>query len=315
LEPWEQVIRLRGAEHNYTEERVIRTWGRRRRKLIEPLLPFATSVDIYLKGRGLPSFYAVKLGDLTFVLGLSGWTEQSWTDTGSFDLLGDAAPVDTDLVAQVRQHLAAHFHASPRELAVALGHKPETLWRACEQLCRHGQAIFDVESRDFRHRELFEQPVDVAKMFPPDERLERAKALLANNAVPFARCEPQETRKTKKLKTPDGPVTREVVYRDWRVSGNVGMDKTEIVVGDSGRIIFGTCTCAFFQSHLLGKGPCEHMIALFRASADGRKDLPTSIPAAAVPPAPPKKEVDEVEAEASAEDFDTDEQDENNEGR
>ena len=47
------------------------TWGRRRLNLIEPLLPFATSVDIYLKGRGLPSFYAVKLPDMTFVLGLS----------------------------------------------------------------------------------------------------------------------------------------------------------------------------------------------------------------------------------------------------
>ena len=123
---------------------------------------------------------------------------------------------------------------------------------------------------------LFEQPVDEAKLFPPDERLERAKALLARNAVPFARCEPQETRKTKKLKTPDGPITREIVYRDWRVTGNVATEKTEIVVGDSGRIIFGTCSCAFFQDNLLGKGPCEHMIALFKASADGRKDLPTS---------------------------------------
>src|SRR6185436_4357169 len=117
-----------------------------------------------------------------------------------------------------------------------------------------GRAIFDVESRHFRHRELFEQPIDEAKMFPPDERLERAKVLLANRAVSLAQCEPQETRKTKKLKTPDGPVTREVVYRDWRVGGNVGPEKTEIVVGDSGRIIFGTCSCAFFQDHLMGKG-------------------------------------------------------------
>jgi hypothetical protein len=56
----------------------------------------------------------------------------------------------------------------------------------------------------------------------------------------------------------------------------VATEKTEIVVGDSGRIIFGTCSCAFFQDNLLGKGPCEHMLALFKASADGRKDLPTS---------------------------------------
>jgi hypothetical protein len=308
LEPWEQVIRLRGAEHNYTEPRTIRTWGRRRLSLIEPLLPFATSVDIYLKGRGLPSFYVVKLPDLTFVLGLSGWTEQNWTSTGSFDLLSDTMTAGDELIDPVRQLLSNSFHATPRQIAVTLGLQPDAVWRACERLCRQGRAVFDVKSRGFRHRELFEQPVDEARMFPPDERLERARALLARNAVPFARCEPQETRKTKKLKTPDGPITREIVYRDWRVAGNVGSDKTEIVVGDAGRIIFGTCSCAFFQENLLGKGPCEHMIALFRTSADGRKDLPTSQPASNEAATKPQKGENE-------ENFDEHESDENNEAR
>jgi hypothetical protein len=91
-------------------------------------------------------------------------------------------------------------------------------------------------------------------------------------------CEPQETRKIRKLKTPEGPVSREIVYRDWRVRGAVAdQDKTEIVVADTGRIIFGECGCAFFQDSMLAKGPCEHMIALFQASADSRKDLPTSV--------------------------------------
>jgi hypothetical protein len=272
-------------------------------------------VDIYLKGRGLPSFYAVKLPDMTFVLGLSGWTEQRWTDTGSFDLLGDAASVSSDLTKQVHELLSRSFHASANDLGRTLNQSPDIIWRACERLCRQGRAIFDVESRDFRHRELFEQPADEARLFPPDERLERAKALLASNAVPFASCEPQETRKTKKLKTPDGPVTREVVYRDWRVSGNVGPEKTDIVVGDSGRIIFGTCSCAFFQDHLLGKGPCEHMIALFRASADGRKDLPTSTPALSIPAPAPKTEADNKDAGEIEEEFDENESDKNNEGR
>ena len=38
LEPWEQRIPLRGAEHGYAEPRVIRTWGRRRLSLLEPIL-------------------------------------------------------------------------------------------------------------------------------------------------------------------------------------------------------------------------------------------------------------------------------------
>ena len=69
LEPWEHVVPLQGAEHNYTERKVTRVWGRRRLRLIEGILPFAESVQIYLKGRALPSFYAVQLGGMTFVLG------------------------------------------------------------------------------------------------------------------------------------------------------------------------------------------------------------------------------------------------------
>lgn len=323
LEPWEEVIRLRGAEHNYTEPRTIRTWGRRRLSLIEPLLPFANSVDVYLKGRGLPSFYAVKLPDLTFVLGLSGWAEQNWTGAGSFDLLSDQTPLKPELIESVFKILKSSVHASPKQIADSLHEKVDVVWRACERLCRQGRAIFDVESRDFRHRELFEQPIDEAKFFPPDVRMERANELLAANAVPFARCEAEETRKTKKLKTPDGPITREIVYRDWRVSGNVGKEKTGIVVGDSGRIIFGTCTCAFFQENILGCGPCEHMIALFKASADGRKDLPTSQPARAESTGRPMhvdedEEDDEEEDsrdEEKKEDFDDESENENDEDK
>ena len=51
LEPWEHVVPLAGAGHNYTERKVTRVWGRRRLKLIEGLLPFAESVQVYLKGR------------------------------------------------------------------------------------------------------------------------------------------------------------------------------------------------------------------------------------------------------------------------
>jgi len=46
------------------------------------------------------------------------------------------------------------------------------------------------------------------------------------------------------------------------------------------RIIFGTCGCAFFQDNLLNKGPCEHMVALFRLSAALPKGLPVSVAAA-----------------------------------
>src|SRR5262249_50461740 len=148
-------------------------------------------------------------------------------------------------------------------------------------LGRRGQVIYDVERREYRSRELFAVPVDEARLFPPDPRRERAWDLVKRGEVCVARCGPKETRKTRTLPTPDGRVTKEIIYRDWQVSGLAGdQAAVEVVVKDGGQIIFGTCGCAFFKDHLLNQGPCEHMLAVLAASEPLRRDLPTSQPAA-----------------------------------
>jgi hypothetical protein len=279
LEPWEHEVRLRGADHNYTEPRVIRTWGRRRLKLIEGLLPFAERVNVYLKGRALPSFYAVKLPDMTFVLGLSGWSEQGW-DGSSFDLLSGGAAQRPEVIEGVLALLQKRFVAAPKEIATELNIPLAEAQAACERLCRLGRVMFDVETRFFRYRELFETPIDEAKFFPPNIRVENARAFLAAGAVQITSCERSETRKAKKLKTPEGTIEREIIYREWRVEGVVAdQPKVEIVVADSGRIIFGLCACEFFKENILNKGPCEHMLALLHVSSDQRKDSASSMPA------------------------------------
>ncbi|HKI21009.1 MAG TPA: hypothetical protein VKA15_24160, partial [Isosphaeraceae bacterium] len=225
LEPWEHPITLRDANHNYTEPRTIRTWGRRRLRLIEPLLPFAESVDIYLKGRALPSFYAVKLAGMTFVLGLTGWSSQKWTETASFDLSTRGGGDDPGQLARAGDWLAARYVAGIDELSAELGITKEAAARLLERLCRQGKAVFDVESRRFRHRELFESPIDEAKLYPPDVRRERMQVLLDQERVHVKSALPRETVKTKKLKTPDGTRTRQVIYRDWQISGSAGDQK------------------------------------------------------------------------------------------
>jgi len=314
LEPWEHQIPLKGSEHGYTEPRIIRTWGRRRLKLIEPLLPFAERVDVYLKGRGLPSFYAVKLPGMTFLLGLSGSSTHRWSGAGSFDLLGDSTDANPALVDSVAQILAAQFKATERELAEKLAQPPAKIHAALSKLCRLGRAIYDVETRAFRHRELFAQPIDEAKLYPPDPRSEQAAAFLAAGTVQIDSCQPQETRKDRRLKTPDGPVTRTIVYRDWKVTGTVGgTGPLEIVIDDNGRVIFGKCPCAFFQENLLGRGPCEHMVALFRASEPQRRDLPSSFAAkdesiVPSPAAQAAKAAKNEDAEADEEEEENDEE-------
>lgn len=289
LEPWEHVVPLRGAIHGRDERRIIRTWGRRRLKLIAPLLPFAERVDVYLKGRALPSFYAVTLGEgLTFLLGLTGWSGQRFTDSASFDLLAPAGGEAEAEVARARELLAGRFHASHEELATGLGCSRDQAARLAAALCRRGLATYDVERRELRHRELFEAPIDEARLYPPDPRRERARAHLAAGRVEVREVSVSETRKTRRLPSPDGEVIRELVFRDHRVVGAVAEQTcVELTISSEGRIIFGRCGCPFFDQNLLNRGPCEHMVALLEASEAERRDAPVS-GQAGTPTEPPR---------------------------
>lgn len=277
LEPWEHVVRLRDASHNYSSPRTIRTWGRRRLRLIEPLLPFADGVEIFLKGRALPSFYAVKMKGITFLLGLSGWTGQRWTESTGFDLLAGSGGEREEQLTAALEILRQHVVLSVDGLSEGMSLDLETSSRLLTRLCRRGQAVYDVMKRAFRHRELFENPVDEAQVYPPSLQLERALQITEEKGVSITDVSPQETRKIRKMKTPDGEVTREIVYRDWQISGQVeGRELTEIVLNDTGRIIFGTCSCSFFKENLLNRGPCEHMIAVLLAGKSRIRDESSS---------------------------------------
>jgi hypothetical protein len=308
IEPWEHIVALEGAAHNYTEHKTTRVWGRRRLKLIEGLLPFAERVDIYLKGRALPSFYAVKLPGMTFLLGATGWSGSPFANTGGFDLLATSSADDDANLPAALAVLRKHYHVSIDQLAGALGVDKTAASRLLVRLCRQGRAMFDVETRDYRHREMFETPADEATFFPPYLRQERAESLLAKGAVAVASCVVEETRKVRTFRDPltgdkKQKISREIVYRDWRVLGEVGDQKpVEIVVNDTGRVTFGRCSCPHFAEHLLNQGPCEHMLALFKASEPQRTDQPSSLPAAGAPVAttrqqPSRWEVDNDDAD------------------
>jgi hypothetical protein len=282
LEPWEHVVPLTGAVHGYTERKVTRVWGRRRLKLIEGLLPFAESVQIFLKGRGMPSFYAVKLPGMTFVLGMSGFSEASFTSSGGFDLLTNSADAANARLEAVLELLRRAYHCSAAEVAAALKIETAEATSLLTRLCRQGRCMFDVESRQYRHRELFEQTIDESKYFPPDLRRELAAKFINQNQVRIESCFTQETVKTRRLKMPEGSVHRQISYRDWHVAGAVGeCPEVQAVINDTGSIIFGRCSCPFFEANLLQQGPCEHILALYQASGELRVEKPTSIAAAA----------------------------------
>ena len=286
LEPFEHTIPLVGARHGYAEARSVRVWGRRRLRLLEPLLPYASEVRVYLKGRALPSFYAVALPGATFVLGLSGWSASGWGapgwgapgwEGGGFDLLSASTRVDEAAAERARAALAGMYAAGVSDLAEALARPEAEVDRAMALLCRRGRAIYDVEARQYRHRELFAQPIDEARYFPPDPRRALAEAWLVAGALGGVAVEAREDRKTRRFVVDGQEVERELVFRDHAVEGRVadaaGVQTPSLVVNGRGRVIFGRCGCAFFRENILNKGPCAHMLALLLASEAERGAL------------------------------------------
>jgi hypothetical protein len=276
IEPWEHVVPLVDAVHGYTELKAIRTWGRRRLRLIEPLLPFAERVDVYLKGRAMPSFYSVKLPGMTFLLGLSGFSGggAGFGSSSGFDLnTPDVTGSDPESLLKV---LAPAYHLSTAEVAERSGLPLDQAAKGLTALAYSGRAMYDVEARRWRHRELFNPPIDVAKLYPPDARREEARRLVAQG-VGNLTVQPEEDRKTRRYSNPmtGEKMERELIFRQWRIQGETAAERPSIVVNAEERIIFGQCGCAFFKDNLLNRGPCAHMLALFELSATARTGAST----------------------------------------
>lgn len=279
LEPWEESFRLKGTEHNYDKPKVTRLWGRQRLSMLEPLLPFADEVEVFLKGRALPSFYVVRLPGIEFTLSLSGWAGKNWMD-GAHSRLTQAHTLEEDQVTKAEELLAQSHHISRQELCQRMEVEKPIGDQLLTELCRRGLAFYRPGAGRYRHRRLFTEALDMTKVFPVDPIVTKAQDLVKSEQVKLLSTTPRETRKVKKLQTPRGKELKEIIYRDWCLEGEVAEHKgVEVVLNDVDRIIFGKCTCDFFQRNLLNKGPCEHMLALRDVGLAERQELPTSQPA------------------------------------
>jgi hypothetical protein len=61
LEPWEVRIKLHDVPYAGPTAETVRTWGRDRLLTLARLLPLTDSVDVFLMGTGLPSFWSVRM--------------------------------------------------------------------------------------------------------------------------------------------------------------------------------------------------------------------------------------------------------------
>lgn len=278
IEPFEHRLVLQEAAHDAATAHSVRTWGRRKLGLIEPLLPFAMAVHVDLKDHELPSFHTVRLPGMSVTLGLPG-TALPWPP--SF------APAAPALQLRALHTLADAFHATTPALANALNASEADTAAALAALARAGRVMADLHAGGWRHRELFVPPLDTATFTPPEPCREAALRLLAERGgVQVSQIDIDDPTRARRFRHPDSGerIERVVAYPQWRIRGTSQGFEPEIVVGDEEQLVFASCGCGFYQEHLLSQGPCPHMLALLWQSGPQRRELARVHAAPAVAP-------------------------------
>ncbi len=256
LEPRDQVVPLTGADVFEGKKPIsIRTWGRDRLQVLARLLPICRRIDVYLAGYGLPSFYVLDLGAVTFTLGLSGWTDNDWTGGATFDLLTRQLEVSAEELMRIYESLRESRYASDQELSLRTGLAREKCRSAASHLCGAGRGMVDLVSGTYRHRDLFASPFTMKD---------------AKNAVSAQTEEQNPDAKAARQIFEQGDarlIARRPVSTGYKLSGNVkGRDGQRVrpllSVDFESRIVEATCTCSKFKHSKLTQGPCEHMLAL-----------------------------------------------------
>jgi hypothetical protein len=247
FEPWGTDVVCARSIYEGNSDRTIRVWGRRRLLILERLIPVARKFTVHLLGNGMPSFYVADLEDMSFTLGLSGWTANDWAKASNFDLLAPRANVDDGTKRQIFEALKQTWVESPDTLAQRLRLDRSVVLGALSAYTQAGRAIYDLNKQVYRVRELTNIPLPIEQLRFANDRESAASQFLEQNAVRITNAN-IDTSGTQSLRG-------EVCYKDKKFLPVVTLDRDE-------RIVQAECTCNWHQQNKLFKGPCEHILAL-----------------------------------------------------
>ncbi|WP_103669704.1 SWIM zinc finger family protein [Pseudanabaena sp. BC1403] len=247
FEPWGTEIVCSRSIYEGNSDRTIRVWGRRRLLILERLIPVARKFTVHLLGNGMPSFYVADLEDMSFTLGLSGWTANDWAKASNFDLLAPRANVDDRTKRQIFEALKQNWVESPDALAARLRLDRSVVLGALSAYTQAGRAIYDLNKQIYRVRELSNVPLPMDKLRFASDREAQASQFLEQNAVRITN-DNIDTSGTQFLQG-------EVRHKNQTFLPVVTLDRDL-------RIVHAECTCNWHQQNKLFKGPCEHILAL-----------------------------------------------------
>lgn len=250
LEPWETVIETGAEIYQGRQAKVIRVWGRRRLMLLRRMLPFVESIDVHLLGSGLPSFWVLSAGNMTFTLGLTGFTASNWSQAVNFDLLMPRQTQEPKQLKKVVKHLAKEWSGDRDSLSKATKLDGPELTESLQTGCQQGQLMFDLASQNYRLRPLTNTPLDLDRL-----EFRSGRERLAHDLV--HRKDAVSITKENRIHGTGLELTgKAVVAEDKREY------RPQLLLSDDGFVSRAECTCNSFRQQGLKHGPCTCLIAL-----------------------------------------------------
>ncbi|MCJ8314074.1 MAG: SWIM zinc finger family protein [Saccharospirillaceae bacterium] len=246
FEPWNHEVVCKRSIYKGSDPREIRIWGRRRLMILERLIPLAKKFTVHLLGTGLPSFFIADLGDISFTLGLSGWTANDWSKMSNFDLMAPRAEVDSQTITLVYNEMKKVWFSDANSLGRTLQLEKSTILSALSILAQSGKVIFDLANNVYRLRELSQEPLPLDQLRFDNEREKNASRFVQYNLV----------------KIKENKINQNSFEISGSITDNGTKYNTQIELDNDQRLIKASCHCYFYNTNKLSKGPCEHMIAL-----------------------------------------------------
>lgn len=252
-----------------TEE--IKIWGRRRLFALARVLPLAERVEVRLLGSGLPSVWIAHLGEMRFILALSGWTANDWTSGSNLEMLAGTSRVEPRITSLLLHQLEEAQSASLGTLVEKNSAPPKTVLSSLHLLAKQGQVIYDFWADRYRFRQVMPMALSEAVLGPEHPELAEGRNIARARQVHVVREEA----------LPEGQ--RLFVFKANETSA-------EAVVDADGAFRKALCTCSFYHRNRLRAGPCRHLVALRIGVIEGIVPPPASSPlpslaAALSPPA------------------------------
>ncbi len=262
VDPFDVMIESKSGPYHGEQPEQIKVWGRRRLMALARVLPLCERVEVILLGTGLPSVWIAHCGEMRFVLALSGWTTNDWSSGAALDLISGGFRSDAHVVNQLSTYLREHHLGSFSALQRHTGSASDVLLGSLQLLAKQGQAVYDFTTEVFRWRPILPVALSESLLGPEHPELVAARDIWRSNSV----------RITKDTETAPGR---------RMLAATVHSTKCEAVIDADGVLRNASCSCSFFYTSRMKKGPCQHLLALrmkaqSSSSTDRKKAVTTT---------------------------------------